>query len=155
MRYLTWLIISVSLSGCAAIPWMKEPVPDEPICRSLLQKETKKVIDGQEHVLKRPNPLCMREIGEPYCGYCVWTVSEKTQYVGNAWNRLLKVNTGKKKTWDMLLAEGLVTPAETLASTKRFAVNVCKISPVCGENISRWRVKFDALDSVSAGLKRP
>lgn len=163
MRYIISLITALSLSACQSMPWIKEQVPDYPICRHLDQKITKKVIDGKEYVLARPNPTCMNGmkakgkvpavagIKEPKCGFCVWTLSEKAQLVGDEWNHLLQVGK-KKKRWSTIQEEGLTMPAETQAAIKGFSINICRISGACADEIDRLRIKFDALDSVGQAL---
>lgn len=132
----------------------KTKVPDVPVCTGLSTRPESKVVkDIGRVVLQRPNPTCMKEIGEPYCGYCVWTTSNRTQFVGNKWNHLLKLGE-KRKTWDTVVEESLVTPAESQAEMKAFAINVCKLTKSCEQEISRWRVKLDALDSVRPVIVR-
>lgn len=150
------LIIASSflLSSCAYTPWIKENVPDEPICRHLDERVTKKIIAGKEYTLRRENPRCMKAIGEGRCGYCVWTVSDKEQYVGEEWNHLLQVGK-KKKKWSTIQAEAMTVPAETQAASKAFAINICKITNACADQIDRWRIKLDALDSIGTVVNKP
>jgi hypothetical protein len=112
-----------------------------------MRPETKDVPEIGKVTLQRPNPLCMKQIGEPYCGYCVYTLTDKSVYIGNQWNHLLPLN-GKKKTWDTVVEEALVLPAESQAKIKAFGINVCKVSGQCAQEIDRLRIKLDALDSV-------
>lgn len=169
MRCLTLLTISVSLfsTSCTTMPWIKEEVPDVPICRPLDERiQTKKDPNsGQMITLKRPNPVCrdgvkdkngkvtLAGIGEPRCGYCVWTYSDREALVGDGWNHLLEVKSSKdgrirKKKWTTVLEEGLILPAESQAWSKAFTINICNMSTMCSGEVDRWRLKFDALDSV-------
>ena len=147
------LIIVVNfLSACTTMPWIKEDVPDVPMCRPLENKTSKTIKDGKEFVLTRVNPKCAK-LGEERCGYCVWTVSDRKQFVGDQWNHLLEVKSSKdgkirKKKWSTIQAEGLLIPAESQAWSKAFAINICNKSNMCSSEIDRWRVKLDALDSV-------
>lgn len=157
MRCAILLITAVSLlnTSCTTMPWIKEQVPDVPICRPLDEKVSK-TKDGTG-VLRRPNPTCMKHIGEPSCGYCVWTVSDREAFVGTAWNHLLEVKSSKdgrirKKTWPTIKNEALLLPAESQAWSKAFTINICNMSNMCADEIDRIRVKFDALDSVTESL---
>lgn len=152
MLLLSWL--AISNSGCAALKIVKADVPDVPICRALhTRPETKDVPDIGKVTLQRPNPACMKNIGEPYCGYCVYTLTDKGVYIGNEWNHLLPLK-GKKKTWDTVVQEALVLPAESQADIKAFGINVCKISGQCAQEIDRLRIKLDSLDSVGEAFKK-
>ena len=154
MRLLLLLIIASSLPGCRTI-LLKNKVPDAPVCMGLSMKpETRVMPDLGKLTVMRPNPVCMKEINEPYCGVCTYTISDKTVYVGNDWNHLLEVQ-GKKKTWDTIVEEGFTVPAETQVAFKAFAINVCKNTGACAQEIDRWRIKLDSLDSVGKSLKKP
>jgi hypothetical protein len=96
----------------------------------------------------------MRAIGEVRCGYCVWTMSDREQYVGEAWNHLLALGKRKKK-WSTVQEEALTLPAETQAASKAFAINICRITNACADQISRLRIKLDALDSVGTVITKP
>jgi hypothetical protein len=144
---------SFVFGGCALLPPIKTDVADVPICRALHERpQTKEVKDIGPVTLMRPNPTCMKEVGEAKCGYCVWTVSDKSQFVGDAWNKLLPIR-GKKKKWSTIVSEGGIIPAESQASLKEFGINVCKATQACGQEIDRWRIKWDAADSIAEGLK--
>lgn len=160
MRLKISLIFAVSLllSACTTMPWIKEQVPDVPICRHLDEKiSTTKDSAGREAILKRPNPTCMKRIGESRCGYCVWSLSEREAFVGEQWNHLLEVKSSKdgrvrKKKWSTVQNEALTLPAESQAWSKAFMINICNMSNMCANEIDRWRLKFDALDSVGDAL---
>lgn len=139
------------LGGCTS--FIKTQVPDVPICRHLDTRPQTKIINGQTFTVQRPNPMCMKAIGEARCGFCVYSVSEKQTYVGDKWNHLLLV-AGKKKTWSTIQEEAMTVPAESQAATKAFAVNVCKATKSCGQEIDRWRLKLDSLDSIARQFKK-
>lgn len=123
------------LSGCVS-------PPDIPACRPLnAMKVVTEVPDIGRVVTERPNPKCMKAIGESECGYCVWTISDRTQYVGEASKHHLN-----KKPWSAVMREAVLVPATEYAKVKKFVIDSCKKSNECAENISRWRVKLDALD---------
>lgn len=142
------LLISLSSTGCKMYPTIKTDVADVPICRVLHTKtETKDVPNIGKVSIQRPNPKCMKEIGEPFCGYCVWTVSDKFQYVGNEWNHLLQLGK-KKKTINTVIEEAGIIPAESTAAIKASVIIICKNTGACSQEVDRWRVKLDSLDSV-------
>lgn len=126
------------LSACSHAP------PDVPFVRQL---KTKTVVtelpDVGKIIDERPNPVCMKEIGERECGFVVWTVSNKTQYVGER-----KENHLNGKPYSVLKREGILTPPETIAKVKAFILNICKDTGRCSGDITRWRVKLDSLDSI-------
>lgn len=161
MRSLIFGILSASLlSGCATMPWMKEKVPNIPACRHLSTRVQTKIVNGKEYRLARPNPLCMKKIGEPECGYCRMSMTDEEIYVGEQWNHLLQVKSptdGKirKKRWSTVMEEALLVPAESQAASKAFMINMCRITRACSGEIDRLRIKLDALDSVGAVVHRP
>jgi len=138
-------LLTLSLSGCGA--------PDAPICRGLKTKPETKMVEGiGQIVLQRPNPKCMKMIGEPVCGFCQWTTSDKTQYVGENPKYHLELK-GKKKPWSQVANESYLTPAESYADFKKFTIDSCKRLSNCDKAIPRWRVKFDSFDSLGDGFK--
>jgi hypothetical protein len=101
--------------------------------------------------LDRPNPVCMREIGEATCGYCVWSIKTKPQFVGeNPAHHLLVGKT--RKPWSQVRAEAALVPPETVGQLKAYIINECKQSGKCDQKIKNWRVKVDALDSLPDAL---
>lgn len=136
------------LSGCAGLP-----VPDVPFCRPLDPIYVKRVdAFGIKVTDERPNPVCRKEIGEKKCGFCAWTVSDKTQYVGEAPKTHLN-----KKPWSQLQAESLLTPSESLAAIKESYMVGCKKYGCSAPDAARWRIKLDSLDSVpdALGITKP
>ncbi len=97
--------------------------------------------------VQRPNPICLKEITEYSCGYCVWSVEDKQQYVGEAKNTWLY-----GKPWHQILAESVKVPAESYAAIKASFIKMCKESNSCSKDITHWRVKLDAIDSIGNGL---
>ncbi len=84
-----------------------------------------------------------------------YTLSEREEFIGNAWNHLLKMPSGKKKTMDTLISEALMLPPESQAASKAFMINLCRISKSCGDEIDRLRIKLDAFDSIREAADRP
>lgn len=118
--------------------------PDVPSCRTLETKpETKEVPGFGKITLQRPNPVCEKKIKEIRCGYCVWTISDKEQYVGEAKETWLY-----KKPWSKLEEQAVKMPPEAYAEFKAWVINMCKKSNECNAKITHWRVKLDALDSL-------
>lgn len=132
------LILSVLLlSGCT-------PPPDFAVCRPLVLKTETKVVEGIGTVtLERPNPKCMKEIGEPSCGFCVWTISNRSQFVGDKKSAWLL-----GQPWSQVKAQSVLVPVKEYAKVKSFVVNICKKTEECNKDISRWRLKLDSLDSI-------
>ncbi len=133
-------IVSVLLfliSGCV-IP------PDIPACRSLETKKETKYVEGVGKVtIDRPNPVCNREIKESSCGFCIWTISDKEQYVGEAQKTWLH-----GKPWSHISRQAIKVPAEDFAKIKKFIIDICKKTNECSKDIDHWRIKLDSLDSV-------
>lgn len=135
-RITTSTILLISLLNCTT-------VPDKPVCRPLeTRKQTVDIPDIGKIVIDRPNPKCVKAIGEVRCGYCEWTVSNKHQYVGES-----EKNHLYKKPWSQVQREAVVTPIESYASFKEYVVNECKEQEKCGE-VKDWRVKLDSFDSI-------
>ena len=139
------LLLSVSfvfLVSCSVKP------PDGPICRELkVIIEKKDVPNIGPIVWERPNPLCMEKISESTCGYCVWTVSNKVQFVGDKPETYLY-----KKSWSQIKTEAVVVPSEFYADVKGAFINMCKKYKECSDEIARWRIKLDSIDSVKDAL---
>lgn len=138
MRRIICLIsLSISLSSCVT-------PPDIPACRSLparvIEKKDPFGIPVKETI---PNPVCMKQIGEPSCGYCTWSISEKHAYVGDQEKHHLY-----KKPWTQILAESVKMPTEAYAEIKSYIIKICKQNQDCNADIAKWRVKLDSLDSI-------
>lgn len=139
--YIMFLYVLV---GCSGIP-----IPDVPIGRPLDQI----YIQGRDAFgimvyHKRPNPLCMKEINEPECGFYAWTVSDRTQYVGESPKTYLL-----GKPWSKLRLESLTLPTESLARIKESLMIACKQHKCSNPEVAKWRVKLDAFDSIGNVIK--
>ena len=128
-------LLSISLVSCSTLN-VDEPIgiPLKPIIT------VKKDAFGIDVTTVRPNPVCMKEIREPSCGYYAWTISDREQYVGEA-----KATWLFGKPWSVLQDEAIYTPSETQAKIKEAIINTCKKYKTCDQRISRWRVKTDKL----------
>lgn len=98
--------------------------------------------------MERPNPTCLKEVGEMSCGFCVWTISQKSQFVGEG--DKYKLNG---KPWSQIKREMIGMPLESYAKFKAFTINMCKKTNDCSKDIDKWRVKLDSLDSIGEGFK--
>jgi hypothetical protein len=134
----SWLIL---LSSCTA-------PPDVSVCRSLTQSVTE-VRDSFGIPVRtvRANPMCVKMIGEPQCGYCVWTISSRVQYVGESEKYHLY-----GKPWSVILREMILMPSESYAKAKAYIIKNCKKHGDCNRDIDKWRIKLDSLDSIPAAL---
>ena len=134
--------LALLLSACAT-------PPDTPFCRKL----TGQVIEKRDEFgiptrTLRPNPKCMEQIGEPECGSCKWTISDRRRFVGED-----KKNHLYGKPWTQILAEAAIVPSEGVAEMKSYIIKNCKKHGDCNRNIDRWRVKLDAIDSIDDAVK--
>ncbi len=136
------LLISsaIILSSCRSLP-------DVPLaCRPLdARHEYIKDDFGITVDHMTPNPVCMAEIGEPQCGYCTWTISDKEKYVGEA-----EATHLYEKPWSQIRDESILSPSEAFAAVKAWVVKMCYDNPDvagCAE-VAKWRVKLDAGDSI-------
>jgi hypothetical protein len=126
----------VFLVSCAVKP------PDVPICRELkTQNESKTIPDIGFIKIERPNPVCLKELNEVSCGFCVWTISKKSQYIGETKSFLYG------KPWSQVKREAVLIPTEAYADVKATFINMCKKYKECAADISSWRLKLDSLDS--------
>jgi hypothetical protein len=98
--------------------------------------------------------VCAKQIGEATCGYCTWTNSDKTQYVGEAKKTWLY-----KQPWSKIKDLGVITPNESLAKLKEAINSQCRdddgpIGDQC-KDAGSWRVKLDSLDSIGDVISQP
>ena len=117
-------------------------VPDLPICRDLPEKRlSSRDAFGIEDITIQGNPVCLKEIGELRCGYCVWTISPKSKYIGEAEEHRL----GKLR-WSEIRPTAVLLPADSYAKLKEYVINSCKKSGDCQKDIDKWRVKLGGLE---------
>lgn len=130
------ILSSLILSACVK-------VPDIAICRDL---HSKKIVEkdslGNENITIKSNPVCMKEINESRCGLCVYTVSGKTQFVGEDTQYLLN-----GKPWSEVRLSGVLLPADSYVKVKEFIINTCKKSGDCQKDLVKWRTNIKSLDS--------
>lgn len=130
-------LIALSLNSCVSVP------PDGPVCRPLIERVIEqKDAFGVITKVVRPNPKCMKACGEPRCGFCVWMMSDRTQYVAEAKKFHLY-----GKPWSQIQQESTIVPSEFMARLNAHLIKVCKETN-CDQQVNRWRVKWDSLDSI-------
>jgi hypothetical protein len=85
--------------------------PDIFVCRDLhSKKEIIKDNFGIETISIKANPVCLKEINETRCGFCVKTISNKIQYVGENEKYFLD-----GKPWSEVRLSGVLLPLESYA----------------------------------------
>lgn len=133
---LSAILFALLASGCGIRP------PDVPMCRDLprISIITKDAF-GVDTETIRPNPVCAKQIRESTCGECVWTISDKTQYVGENPNTWLD-----GEPWSKVKPASVLVPPKSQAKQKKFVLEICKKYPDnCEAQIPRWRVRADAV----------
>jgi len=137
-------LTALLLSSCVSVP------PDGPVCRPLVERVIEqKDAFGVVTKIVRPNPKCMKSCGEARCGYCVWMMSDRTQYVGEDKKFWLY-----GKPWSQIQQEATVVPSEFMARLNAHMIKACKESG-CDQQVNKWRVKWDSLDSIIDLTKSP
>ena len=114
--------------------------PDVPICREL-KPQIIEIPDafGVITTTVRPNPVCAKKIRESTCGECIWTVSDRIEYIGESSKHWLA-----GEPWSVVKMESLLIPPSSQAKQKKFILDMCKAYPSnCDSAIPRWRVKVD------------
>jgi hypothetical protein len=165
------LLLLPLLVSCAT------PPPDVAVFENLTQHlgqdpETK-------HLILKPSPTCMQMLGEFECGHGVYIMSQRQVFVGEAFEftyidkkdvpktlppgqsviefadgrtGLRKPLTGKP--WSQLKKESIYVPAqESYAPLSTWIINSCK-KMKCDDQVNRFKVKVDSLDSIGAVIKR-
>lgn len=139
-----WLsiILCVFLTNCVEKP------PDVPVCEDLPQRMSKDTMTG--HLLLSPSPTCMKQINEPECGHCTFIVSGKEIYVGEDKNHRFN-----GKPWSQLKLESIYVPAvESYSKIATYMINACKRAG-CSDEVTKFKVKLDSLQSAKQGSKSP
>lgn len=148
MKQITILcsLFALALSGCAGVQ-----VSDRPMCRAL-KPITVKYPDAFGIVVteERPNPTCMKAIGEGACGFCPYTVSDKQVWVGES-----KAYWLYDTPWSVLKEQCALVPTQTLAALKEDAMVNCKKYGCGDQNIAKWRIKLDSLSSIGDVIAKP
>jgi hypothetical protein len=130
------ILFAILLSSCTT------KAPDVPQCRGL-DPIVLEYMDafGVKTTQVRPHPVCYEKIKEARCGECIWTISDKTQFVGEEKSTWLE-----GMPWSQLEKVSVKVPPKAVATVKDFIVDTCKSFPsTCSQNpeIGRWRVKLD------------
>lgn len=143
LRWLLFAILSWSLiSGCTPKP------PDVPACEHMASHLA---VDGSTgHMVWAPSPTCMKQIGEPECGHCVWIVSGKEAFIGEQKGHWLN-----GKTWSKIRSQSAYLPAaESYAPLATYIIDSCK-KMGCSDDVTKFKVKLDSLNGVSGALSNP
>lgn len=128
------------LTSCTQQP------PDVPVCENLTVHIFVEPETG--HTVLKPSPACMKQIGEPECGHCVWIMSKKEYYVGE--NKKFWLG---KKPWSRVKRESIFVPAvESYAPMAAYMINACE-QMHCSDDVTRFKVKLDSLNGIGAVLK--
>lgn len=131
LKLMPLLILSVLITNCAPKP------PDVPVCEHL---EPRIHYADTGHLISSPSPACMKEIGEPECGHCVYIVTGREVYIGEK-----EVNRLNGKTWSDLRNSSVLLPAiESYGPLAEYLINTCKQSN-CSGDLTRFKVKLDSL----------
>lgn len=131
------LLISLFVSLCSCTP---KP-PDVPACEKLSQRVVKD--PKTDHLILKPSPTCMKQVGEPECGHCTFIVSGKEIYVGEKQKFFLN-----GKPWSQIDRESIRLPAvESYAPIASYMINACEKNG-CSADIQRFKVKLDSLKEI-------
>lgn len=131
-----WLLLAIS---CAWVSCTPKP-PDVPVCEALVQRTAVDSVTG--HVILAPSPTCMAKIGEAECGHCVYIVSGKEEFIGEAPEHGLK-----GKPWHMVHEQSILLPAEeSYAPLAAYIINSCKKAN-CSKDTQKFKEKLDSLEA--------
>lgn len=133
-KWMLFLTLSLSPS-CAVTP------PDVPVFENLTQHLGTDPVSG--HLILKPSPVCLKEIGEFECGHGVFIMSKKQLFVGEK-----KAFWFHGKSWSQLKRESILVPAEeSYSPLSSYIINSCK-KMNCDDQVTRFKVKLDELDSI-------
>lgn len=140
-KFLVLMLLSLSLIRCTPTP------PDVPVCENLEQHLGTDPVT--KHLILKPSPTCMKQLGEPECGHCTWIMSKKEAYVGEGAKFLL---SGKK--WSQIKAESIYVPAiESYSPIAQYIINSCE-KMNCSDQVDLFKVKIDSLNGISAVIQQ-
>ncbi len=140
MSALKWTLLCVLpllFSACAVVP------PDVAVFENLTQYLGTDPISG--HLILKPSPVCLKEIGEFECGHGVYIMSKREVFVGE------KPKTWfNKKPWSQIKRESILVPAvESYAPLSTYIIDSCK-KMNCDDQVTRFKVKVYELGSIDA-----
>ena len=133
-----WRLLFLSsaflISACTPQP------PDVAVFEYLKQRTYTDQKTG--HLMLKPDPVCMKEIGEPECGHGVYIISKKQIFVGD------KSHLFNNKKWSDLIPEMVLVPAqESYAPLLQYIINSCE-KMNCNDQVDRFKVQLDELKAV-------
>lgn len=137
LRWLLLVISFASLISCTPKP------PDVPTCEHLPQHLGTDPITG--HMVLKPSPDCMAQIGEPECGHCVTIMTGAVSFIGENAPHLLN---GKK--WSEVRTSAIYLPAkESYEPLAKYIIDSCKVMN-CSAEVTKFKVRVSALQVVPA-----
>lgn len=126
------IVLLICLISCTPKP------PDVPICENLQQHLSLDPTNG--HLILKPSPTCIKEIGEIECGHCTYIVTGKEIYLGET-----KEHQLNNKPWSQIKAESVLVPSEeAYAPLATYMINACK-KMNCNDDLTRFKVKIESL----------
>jgi hypothetical protein len=117
-----------------------------------VKTETKTLPDLGKVTLTRGNPVCKEKTGSQTCLYCVTMATGKETYVANDAEHMIKIS-GKNKTETLILREGAILPAESLAELRAVFTSTCKQYGCTDKDIGKWQSKIVRFSSIGEALK--
>jgi hypothetical protein len=130
MNLLPLMFLSLLSINCAH----RRP-PDVPVFKHLRQRLALDPVT--QHVILKPSPTCMKEIGEPECGRGKFIMSGKVIFVGEA-----PKTHFNKKPWSQLKRESILVPAvESYAPISTYIINACK-ELKCDDEVTRFQIQL-------------
>lgn len=158
------ILFSLLISACATVP------PDVAVLENLKQRLATDPLNG--HLILKPSPTCMKQIGEAECCHGTYIMSGREIYIGEDYFKAtwmiddktkvpitLAIKDGKspyvKKTCSQLIAESIHCPAEECyAPLSTYIINSCK-KMNCSDQVDRFKVKIDSLNGISGAIHNP
>lgn len=139
-KFLLSMSLLALLSNCTPKP------PDVPVCEHLASYLATDAATG--HLILKPSPTCMKQVGEAECGHCTTIMTGTEFYVGED-----KAHWFNAKPWSQLRAESVLVPAiESYAPIATYMINSCKKAG-CSDQVDRFKVKIDAVNPTALGVQ--
>jgi hypothetical protein len=143
LNKLRWSLFAIS--SCYLTESCTPKPPDVPVCEQLSSRVTTDPVT--RHTVLTASPACWAAIHETDCGHCVWIVSGKEQFVGEA-----KATFINGKPWSQLKSESAYLPAaESYGPLAEYIINSCK-KMKCDSQVDAFRIKLDSLNGISGAI---
>lgn len=140
LRNVLRLLLSINLLGLLLSACAVKP-PDVAVFEKLSQR----IIDDPStgHIILKPSPVCMKEIGEPECGHGTFIMSGKEIYVGES--DKFHFNG---KSWKQVQKESIYVPAmESYGPLSEYMINSCEKNN-CSKEVQKFKIKIDSLKEI-------